>query len=323
MTTTRLFAAIRGNDMTDQWIRKASLIVAGSNEAIDLSELQFRFTVRNSDDEAPNNASIRVYNLTQATVRKIIDKGEFTRVILQAGYQTGRFGVIFDGTVTQYGIGKENNVDSYLDIMAAHGDVPYTFGMVNQTLAAGSTALDRYHTIAKQAGLIADPNASLTLTGGILPRGKVLWGMAKTQLRDLADSNDCRWSIQDGVAVMIPNTGYLPGEAVVLNSQTGLIGVPEATDGGINVQCLLNPLIKIGQRVQIDNKSINQIKNLSSISYASRSNLSLPATVTHDGFYRVMIAEFTGNTRGEEWDTNLVCLAIDSTAPAEQSVSAT
>ncbi|WP_024904458.1 phage protein [Robbsia andropogonis] len=308
--------------MSDQWIRKASLIVAGSSDGIDLSDLQFRFSVRNSDDEAPNNAYIRVYNLTQATVRKIVGKGEFTRVILQAGYQTGRFGVIFDGTVRQYATGKENNVDSYLDIMAAHEDVPYTFGMVSQTLTAGSSALDRYQAITKQAGIIADKNAANTLTGGILPRGKVLWGMAKSQLRDIADSQSCRWSIQDGVAVMIPLTGYLPGEAVVLTSQTGLIGIPEANDGGIHAKCLLNPLIKIGQRVQIDNASINQITNLSAVSYASRSSLSMPASVTNDGFYRVMVAEFSGDTRGEQWDTDLVCISIDSTAPAASSVNA-
>jgi hypothetical protein len=50
----------------------------------------------------------------------------------------------------------------------------------------------------------------------------------------------------------------MPGEAVVLTSGTGLLGRPEQTEDSIEIVSLLNPLLKIGSRVQIDNASINQ-----------------------------------------------------------------
>ena len=50
-----------------------------------------------SEQETPNSASIKVYNLSEATAGRICK--EFTRVILQAGYQ-GNCSVIFDGNIT-------------------------------------------------------------------------------------------------------------------------------------------------------------------------------------------------------------------------------
>lgn len=38
----------------------------------------------------------------------------------------------------------------------------------------------------------------------------------------------------------IPLTGYLPGEVPVISPSTGLLGVPEETQNGIEFQTLLN-----------------------------------------------------------------------------------
>ena len=57
---------------------------------------------------------------------------------------------------------------------------------------------------------------------------------------------------------LVPVTGYLPGQAVQINSQTGMIGTPVATDGGIVVRCYINSNIKIGQLIQINQAEINQ-----------------------------------------------------------------
>ena len=68
-------------------------------DIIDLSELHFRFETSQADSESPNNCTIRIFNLSngerQSTVQSII-KGEYSRVVLQAGYENS-FGVIFIG----------------------------------------------------------------------------------------------------------------------------------------------------------------------------------------------------------------------------------
>jgi hypothetical protein len=309
---------------TGQFLRSASLVVtkgtAPGSPGLDLSNLRFRFEVRASDAETPNTMTVRVYNLAQTTVNSIIQ--EFDTVILTAGYQTGNKGTIFQGDIKQFRFGRERNVDSYLDIFAGDGDQAYNEKIINQSFPAGTTDSQSLSAIAASMGLpVANTADGFLTTGGILPRGKTQFGMARVFMRDLARNNDTRWSIQNGVLTLIPNTGFLPGQIVQLNSATGMIGTPEQTDNGIMIRCLLNPLIKIGQAVQINNADINQA-TIKSQFFPSYTSQYYPATIANDGIYRVLVAEHVGDTRGSEWATELTCLVINQSPTAATPSSA-
>jgi hypothetical protein len=306
------------NAQAGQFLRFSQLVVSKGGQGLDLSNLRFRFEVRAADTETPNTATVRVFNLAQQTVNSVIQ--EFDTVTLTAGYQNGNQGIIFQGDIKQFRKGKEKNVDSYLDILAGDGDRAYNNAVINQTFPAGLDAQQTLATIAAQAGLpVSQATQDLQLTGGILPRGKVAFGMARTYFRKLANANNCRWSIQNGVVTLIANTGYLPGQAVQINSASGMIGTPEQTDNGITIRCYLNPLIQIGQRVHINNASINQTV-LKSHFFPSYTSQYYPATVTNDGFYRVLVAEHVGDLRSNDWYTELTCLSVDSSSPPANSV---
>jgi len=298
------------------WIRKGTLVVIAGQSGLDLSQMHFKFKITNSDEQSPNTATIRVYNLSKSTVKQI--RGEFTSVVLNAGYENGNFGVIFSGTIKQFRRGRENATDTYLDILAADSDVEYNFTVMNATIkGANSSAI--INAVASKMGLPVSNN--LSPTGGILPRGKVLWGMGRDIMRRTVRSQGSTWSIQNGKIQVIPLTGYLPNEAVVLNSQSGMIGLPEQTDEGIRIRSLLNPKLVIGGQAQVDNASINQTTSASGsvipvgqLPYNQRAGLQLLADVSSDGFYRIYVAEHIGDTRGKDWYTDLTCLAIDKTS---------
>jgi hypothetical protein len=289
--------------------------------AIDLSQLRFRFEVRASDVETPNTMVVRVYNAAQQTVNSIT--AEFDTVTLTAGYQNGNQGTIFQGEIKQTFEGRERNVDRYLDIMAADGDTAYTQGVVNQSFPAGATSGQELAAYAASVNLPVASTAQDVLTvGGIIPepRGKIAFGMFRLAMGDLAHRANARWSIQNGVITLIPNTGYLPGQAIQINSATGMIGTPEQTEGGIIIRCYLNPLIRIGQLVQINQGDINR-NTLNKQMFPSYTSQFYPATVTHDGIYRVMVAEHVGDTRGNSWYTELTCLDADLSAKSPISSS--
>lgn len=300
-----------------QYLRKASLLLGAGKTALDLSELHFRFSTVNQDVESPNNCSIRVYNLKNDTVRKI--RGEFDAVTVQAGYESN-YGVIFQGNIKWFRIGRERNVDSYLDILAADGDMAYNQSLVNETLAAGWThtqALERAVKSMNPQGVsmgFMDPQG---LLGGTIPqpRGKVMFALGKVIMRHTTRTIGATWSIENGKVNVLPLDGYLPNEAVVLNSLTGLVGFPEQTNDGIHIRCLLNPRLTIGSLVRIDNKSINQLvqqnPNAAPIPYNQWTGLQFLASEDADGLYRVFVAEHRGDTRGLEFYTDLVCLAVN------------
>lgn len=319
--------------MNNQFGRKASLIVSTGTQGLDLSQFRFTFRTTSSDAQTPNTLYVRVYNLSPQTVAKIgtNTSTEFGTITLQAGYESGNFGIIFSGTIKQTATGRERNVDSYLDIWAADGDLWINNAVVNLSLAAGQTPQQVIGAITGAAssngtppvkfatdasGLIAGAPAG---TANALSRGKVLFGMSRDYSRDWAEKYGFRWSIQNGEFVVVPVTGYRPGDAVVLSSTTGLIGVPEATDGGVRARALLNPLIRIGCLVQIAKSDINQITTQQQ---GLKYTTAIATVVTAAGFYRVMVAEFSGDTRGQDWYVDMVCLTVDvSASDQEQSVA--
>lgn len=303
-----------------QYLRKIEVLAAGSKDALDLSEHHVRYRVLQSDEESPNTADIRLYNLKEETVNTLIEGGEYSRVILQAGYESS-YGIIFDGTIKQFRTGKENSTDRYLDILAAVGDEEYNFAVVSTTVAAGSTSHGRITEISKHVGVGTDIIHPTKATGGVLPRGKVLWGMARDLYRKEARLIRYSWSLKDGKVVMIPLKGYRDNEVVVLTSQTGLIGSPDQTDQGIVIKCLTNPLLDIGCLVQIDNKSINKTTQQEKSKlpagqdpYNSRAGLYFPADLSADGYYKLYVVEHFGDSRGNEFYSNLTALAVDISA---------
>jgi hypothetical protein len=316
--------------MTDTQLlydRKATLVVVGGEKGLDLSQLHFTFNVNSSNEESPNTAEIRVFNLSMQTINKIIGKEggvEYSRVVLNAGYQNAAFGVIFDGTIKQFRQGRLNATDTYLDILAASNDEEYNFGVVSATIQ-NATPSKIVKEVGKQMGLgvgYIPPN-----TGGILPRGKVLWGMGRAMIRSVAATQQWSWSLQDGKIQMVPLDSYLPGEAVVLNRDTGMIGIPEQTDQGIKVRSLLNPKLNIAGRLQINNADINKtlaqnsqaLRNesgaeIGQLPYNQRAGLQLLANVSNDGLYFIYVVEHQGDTRGGPWYSDIVCLAIDASS---------
>jgi len=299
------------NDYT-QWIRKVSLQVFNNNEALDLSQFRIRFETSAADVESPNTAVIRVYNLAPNTINGI--REQFGSVQLSAGYQQGNFGLIFQGTIKQFKVGRENATDTYLDIFAADGDIGYNNAVINQSLAAGQTPQQVASQLGNVLGSAGSDFGSLTTSAQYTPsiRGQVLFGMARARMRNLASHLDASWSIQNGQVVMIDNTGYRDGEVVDLNINTGLIGMPEQTDGGITCTSLLNARYRIGCQIKLNNKDVNQLIQNSPTSspYNRWAGVQLIAPIDADGLYRAFVVTHSGDSRGNEWYSHLTLLSV-------------
>lgn len=304
----------------EQYNRKVSLLVgANSGDALDLSAFRIRFTIRRGDYQNPNICEIRVFNLTENTVSRI--QGEFSRVILQGGYE-GNFGILFDGTIIDRCVGRENNTDTYLDLVVSDGDRAYNYAMMAVSLAAGSTPEDGVQAILQQMGRSG-------VSRGYIPelpqnkslRGEVFYGQASQCMREIANNLEMTWSIQDGKLTMIPLTAYVPGEVPVISPETGLIGMPTQTPNGIEMRVLLNPSIKIGQLIRLEHATV-QLHQYDTSFQAQAKNIATAKQnrLNQAGLYYVMIADSVGDTRGQEWYSDLVCLAVDATVAPKAEI---
>lgn len=314
-----------------QFRRRIGLIVGSQNTDIfgnpgdevdiDLSQTKIVFKVSDADNETPSNCFIRIYNLAEKTVTQILKlPAQYGRVRLQAGYvDNDAYGPIFDGTILYVRRGRENPTDTYTDIIGATYDEAYNFSVVNRSLAANLT--DPVSQINLMSQAMAPQGVTGVTTnnipvGPVLLRGKAFFGLTRAGARSLARTLQATWTVKDGKLTFTAFNTYAPGEAVVLNSKTGMIGIPTQTNNGIQVRCLLNPKIDIGGLVQINDHDIQAA--LLSPAFTAQNNQ--PAIANNDGFYKALVVEHTGDTRGNDWYTDITCIAL-ANQPVNQSVA--
>lgn len=318
--------------MALQFDRQLSCVALdeSTGHGIELSNLRCVFRVQHALIDTPSELSLRIYNPADDTARFLFglspelggaaptgaaEAAAATTnpvgiVQMSAGYP-GNFGVVFQGGIVQVRIGRESPTDTYVDITAADGDLAHNWAVINTSLAAGYTPADVQRALADAwssmgAGCTALPEGTPLPAA---PRGRVLFGNPRQFARQLARQNNWDWYIAQNKVEWLPRSAYKPGEAVLLNTATGLLGMPEQTAMGVVCRCLLNPAIGHGSLVQIDNKLVQQY----------RYDIGLDATnpvpsVAADGSYKVWYVDHVGDTRGQgdDWYTEAVCIALDS-----------
>ena len=137
-----------------------------------------------------------------------------------------------------------------------------------------------------------------------------MFGMSRHYLKQSTESSNTTWSIQNQKVQIIPRTSTLPDTAIVLSSKTGLVGTPEQTNEGIAAQTLLNPLIKVGAIVEINQREISEAQLVNTDAGAQVNDAP---KIAADGQYRVIVAEYIGDNFGNDWYTNITCIAVDAT----------
>ena len=300
--------------MTEQYLRVVQLIVGNAGgQAIDLSNLRIQFSVRNTTIETLKSADIHIYNVSPETAAQVMN--EFTDVELHAGYGDN-VGMIFRGQIGQVKWGKRNATDTLLEIYAQDLDAAYNQAYINTSLAKGWTPDDLYGAMLKAL-------APYGVTQGYKPqfignpaiRGNACYGMVRDYMRSFADQHGCEWSMENGQLNLIPKASYMPGPVPVIRPDTGLIGTPRQTIQGIEIQCLLNPLVKAGGQVQLDNSNLQTLTNSPGF-----QRTDLPAGLDPTGFYKCYQVIHEGDTRGEAFFTFIIGAAVDGTAPINSSL---
>ncbi len=300
--------------MTQQYLRALSLVVGNDSEAYDFSNLRVQFYVVNADRQTLKSAEITVYNLSSDMAQRIFAK-EFTRVEISAGY-TGNIALIFKGSITMVRKGKLNATDTYVRISAQDGDQAFNWAVSSWTLASGYTADDLYKRFLQDL-------APYGITAGYKPTFNAnpsvdaftCFGGTKWHLRTFAQAQGCTWSIENGQLNFLPFGAVYPGNVPKITPGSGLIGSPELTLDGIVIKSLLNPAIRAGCQINIDDSQVNNVTVTNK--YQFPDGYKLP-TLDGKGAYKTLQVIQEGDNRGNTWFTTSLCEAIDGTAPNTQ-----
>jgi len=294
-----------GYDGSELYNRRYRVIIGSGDTGIDVSELHVTFKVEKSMTETPNYSEITVYNLSSATENRIIKTGD--RVILEAGYDNPQYGLIFDGQVVQAYHDKQDGTTYTLTLVCQDGDQFLNDGFVNASYAAGQTSRDIANRVTSVATTpIEVSSVSESLENKTLPRGKVVFGLARDYLHQIARTEQAAFYVDGGKVNIVKAMDLPKGRIVDLSPKSGLVGAPEQTDDGVKAKCLLNPLLNLNSFVHIDNRYIRQQK-------AQRG--SQPKQMDYDGVYRIISLTHEGGTRSSSWYTDFTGVAQAGSTP--------
>lgn len=302
-----------------QYLRYCSVT---ADDTIDLSTLRCRFEIKQWTMQQPNILKLIISNIQPQRARQLCAL-EYKKIKVDAGYQDGH-GVIFQGDIKQAIYGRESPVETIVTVYAADGDHAHNYATVNTTFPPGSTPQQHFNAAAQAMAPygVSVGYVGIDLSTPVYPRAVTLFGMARDVFANIANGKRATVSYQNEQIRMLGYAagpgGYnqpAPGGAIVLNSTTGLIGMPTQTIGGIMARCLINPSIKVHSQVKIDQADI--IGAYAPITTAGNEAItqSLLPQIATDGLYTVYKIDVVGDTRGNPWYQDLIMLAT-GTLPA-------
>jgi hypothetical protein len=309
--------------MTLQWKRNCKLTIqidANDPKALDLSQFKIVFTVGQATSEQPKAAEIYIYNLSASTMNLLagVDSQKInTQVILECGYGS-ELSVVFKGRVFQYRRGRDNPTDTWLCVLAISGDAVQNDALVNQSIPAGTSKNEVSNILVSETnkyGLVTGEIASISEQQ--YPRGRVFFGSLHDSIQQFGKENNIDFDYSDDVISSINKLGFSVEPVQVLTPKTGMVGMPQLTSEGLIVKCLLNPKLKRKGRVQVDMSNL-QTESYD-IGYSSQQvdqPYKNPKLATNaEGMFIIQAIEHSGDTRGDEWYTHLVCTAINAVVP--------
>jgi hypothetical protein len=300
-----------------------------SDSAWEPEALRITFDVTTSWGMKFWSAEICVYNLNEQTANQILSQGansgassspssstaqaipiqQGMEVTLSAGYQAkNQYGVIWDGYVLQAMWERENQTDFKLTLhclnwlgLLSRNDVnlAFTGNVVTQQQVIAKMAKNSFHPIG--VGQV-----SPSLAGKNLPRGKVVFGNPQKHLWEMARDNNMQvWLGSKGLlnfaGLNDPGIPIANQEAKQYTPTTGIVGTPVQTQKGANFRLLLDPNVGVqvpAMCVAINNAVIRQLQ-------IQPGNLSSLSILSQDGVYVVYAARYVGDSRGNDWYTDV------------------
>lgn len=306
------------------WMRKWMLKIgpqdggAPTGSAVDLSLLDFEFQVEQQINVPSWHARIKVWNVGDAVINRLINK-ELTNIYLEAGYQSPsrQYGQLFAGLINYFRHGRQNATDTYIEIYATTFSTAVEAATINTYLPAGWVTQDAINAVLSAMTPFGVTLGQMpdTLNASKQPRGRVLFGMARDYLRDIARTEDGHFFIDNSGRLHLlkgsDTLKYGSQTVPILNSRTGLIDVATRTmDGAIECKCLLNPAIVPGGQVHINNEDVTSYTpvNPDAMTEDARkfSDAQNSMVFKADGYYPVGMVRHEGQNRGNPWYTNIV-----------------
>jgi hypothetical protein len=168
------------------------------------------------------------------------------RITVTAGEEGGAMSTVYEGTIdTAYGDFR-SAPDPVFNVIALSAAVaalkPVSASSYNGTVDAAQVMQD----LAGKMGFVFDNNGvSFNLTNPNFS------GTALEQVKSCAKAANIFYTADRGKLAIWPKSGYRGTDPIPIDAAHDMVGYPEFSSEGINVQTIFNPNLELGGRVNI------------------------------------------------------------------------
>lgn len=269
-----------------------------TEQGVLIENLHVTFDVsKNSDNKkSGNSATIEVYNLSDATLKKL--ETDFLACEFYCGYKELGLNRLFSGNIVEFTT-RNSGADRVTQFILGEGYVALNQQRLSSTIPPDKKVEDVIEEIRKNMpgvvrGVYSGVNCKSPVTFGY-----PLTGTPRQALNEICKAYSMEYSIDRGVLNISDNAGLTDKSKVtafVLNKSTGLIDIPyytsdksskESDDPSrracLQFKALLTTEIVPGRLVKIESKTI-------------------------DGYFKVTSTRHYGGYRDNDWYVEGYCL---------------
>lgn len=260
-----------------------------AGNAIEIEDLRMTFEIVKTLEKTANEAKISVANLSENT------RNEFARkplhIRLDAFYDDEPQ-LIFKGDL-HWSSSKPVGPDWITEFQCGDGMRSIREARIKRTYKSGVSSKTVLKDLINNAGMKVPTSISgATELLKQFASGVTVSGQTSVEMSRLLAKHGMSWSIQNGKLQILRNNDVRPGEAIVINQESGMIGSPEfgapKKAGGkptLMVKTLLLPRAIPGIKISVESLAIN-------------------------GVFKVTRVRHSGDTHGDEWSTEMDAVKV-------------
>lgn len=275
--------------------RYINIVVTPENgDPVVLTGLDAEFNVEKSIRSEPNKCELKIYNLSESN-RSALKSHKRVKVDISAGYygtlnsqndiaSLEKNFLIFHGDATVI-YSTKNGPDWITTIATSDGLNAIQESRLNQSYKAGKVVKDITKDLVGKLLENTSQAVENVMAGESFQEGfddainhtYVSQGEVYKQLQSMFKKRDRSGFFLDGTFYVLKPTQYLGQTPINLETETGMVGSPEATNEGyIRVRSLIRPEFNPGYRVQLNSRDFK-------------------------GIYRIERLTYNGSTFGNDW----------------------
>lgn len=236
---------------------------------------------------------VALYNLSESTANKALVRGK--TLTLKAGYEN-TIDTIFVGVIRNV-LRERQGPSTITRLICRGGSLPGEQGQINETLGENAKIVEIIRACAKAMSLplVIDESQFADIEPYVY--GYVLSGDPRVYLDNLAETHKFDYTVENERLIVVRRGKARQGDVHVVSQFTGMEGIPEITEVGVDVTIRLNAKIKIGGKFRIDS-------TLATFNFSNLYFVDIPASAGQ-GEYKIFRVGHSGDTWGDAWSTKI------------------